>query len=141
MSLKYHLVLRPDKSKDAAEGSKLYYGQVRSQQTTDFNRLCETIAAHSTASKGDVMLVLDGLLFALTQQLADGNIVKVGEFGNFRMTAGSKGSATQEEFNTSLFKKGRIIFTPGTMLKHITTQPKFEKLDVVVKECDKPHTI
>ena len=33
MALKYHLVQRLDKSKDAAAGSKLYYGQIRAQQT------------------------------------------------------------------------------------------------------------
>lgn len=133
MSLKYHLVQRPDKRKGATEGSKLYYGQVRAQGTIDFNRLCETIAAYSTASKGDVMLVIDGLLFVLKQSLADGNIVQMGEFGNFRMSAGSSGVETEKEFSTSLFKKGRIIFTPGSMLKEITTKNKFEKLDVITK--------
>lgn len=141
MPLKYHLVLRPDKRKDAAKDSKLYYGQIRSQQTTDFNRLCETISAHSTASKGDVMLVIDGLLYVLTQNLADGNVVQMGEFGNFRMVAGSTGTATEDAFTTTLFKKGRIVFTPGSMLKTITSKPKFEKLDILTKECDKPHAI
>ena len=62
MALKYHLVQRLDKSKDAAAGSKLYYGQIRAQQKLEFNKLCEIIASYSTASRGDVMLVIDGLL-------------------------------------------------------------------------------
>ena len=57
MSLSYHIVQRPDKHKDAEEGATLYYGQVRVRQTVSFDRLCETIADRSTASKGDVQLV------------------------------------------------------------------------------------
>ena len=33
MALKYHLVQRLDKSKDAAAGSKLYYGQIVPTET------------------------------------------------------------------------------------------------------------
>ncbi len=139
MSLTYHLVQRLDKSTGAAPGSKLYYGQVRVRQTVDFNSLCESIADRSTASKGDVMLVIDGLLNVLARNLADGNVVQMGDFGNFRMSAGSKGSATEADFNTSLFKKVRIIFTPGAMLRSIAANPKFEKLSVITEACDKLH--
>ena len=68
MSLSYHIVQRPDKHKDAEEGATLYYGQVRVRQTVSFDRLCETIADRSTASKGDVQLVIDGLLHVLSQR-------------------------------------------------------------------------
>ena len=60
MSLTYHLVQRPDKSEGALEGSKLYYGQIKIRQQVDFDTLCERIADRSTASKGDVMVVIDG---------------------------------------------------------------------------------
>ena len=36
MSLNYRLVRRPDMRKDAAEGSKLYYAQVRSLKKLKF---------------------------------------------------------------------------------------------------------
>ena len=85
MALKYHLVQRLDKSKDAAAGSKLYYGQIRAQQKLEFNKLCEIIASYSTASRGDVMLVIDGLLYVMRQHLENGEVVQVGDFGNFRM--------------------------------------------------------
>ena len=116
MALKYHLVQRLDKSKDAAAGSKLYYGQIRAQQKLEFNKLCEIIASYSTASRGDVMLVIDGLLYVMRQHLENGEVVQVGDFGNFRMLAGSKGTAVADDF------------TPGPMLKEVTAKPKFEKI-------------
>lgn len=136
MSLSYHIVQRPDKHKDAEEGAMLYYGQVRVRQTVSFDRLCETIADRSTASKGDVQLVIDGLLHVLSQNLAEGNVVQVGDFGNFRMNAGSSGAATAEEFTTSLFKNGKIIFTPGSRLKQLTEGLKFEKITPLPSETD-----
>ena len=128
MPLKYHLVQRLDKSKEAVAGSKLYYGQVRAQQKLEFKKLCEIISSYSTASRGDVMLVIDGLLYVMRQHLENGEVVQMGDFGNFRMVAGSKGTVNSEDFTTSLFKKGRIVFTPGPMLKEVAAKPKFEKL-------------
>lgn len=129
MSLMYHLVQRPDKSEDAGPDSKLYYGQIRVRQQIDFNTLCETIADRSTASKGDVQVVLDGLIHVLNQQLQSGNSVQMGEFGCFRMSCGSKGVVNKEDFNTSLFKKGKIIFTPGAKLRNMAATPKFERIE------------
>ena len=48
MALSFHLVKRPDMRKDAAEGSKLFYAQVRSLKKLDFNKLCDLIAVRST---------------------------------------------------------------------------------------------
>lgn len=128
MALMYHLVQRPDKSKGAAADAKLYYGQIRAQQTLTFGKLCESIAASSTASQGDVMLVIDGLLAVMKQHLDNGEVVEMGDFGKFRMLAGSKGTIKAEDFSTALFKKGRIIFTPGAKLKNLTAKPRFEKI-------------
>lgn len=128
MALMYHLVLRPDKSKGAAADSKLYYGQIRAQQMFTFSKLCEAISAISTASRGDVMLVIDGLLTVLQQHLENGEVIEMGDFGKIRMLAGSKGIAKAEDFSTALFKKGRIIFTPGSRLRNIAAKPRFEKI-------------
>lgn len=128
MALMYHLVQRPDKSKNAQAGAKLYYGQIRAQQTLTFDKLCEAITAISTASRGDVMLVTDGLQTVMQQHLENGEVVEMGDFGKFRMLAGSKGTANAEDFTTALFKKGRIIFTPGNRFKSMASKPRFEKI-------------
>ncbi|MDD4417879.1 MAG: hypothetical protein PHH81_03510, partial [Bacteroides graminisolvens] len=96
-----------------------------------------------TASRCDVMLVLEGLIYILTERLQAGTVVSMGNFGNFRMVAGSVGAVTEEEFNTSMFKKPRIIFKPGILLREVTNNAKFEKLPTVTvnvtEQCDKEH--
>ena len=131
MALKYSLVLRPDLSKEAQAGDKLFFGQVRATDRISFVELCEALASYSTASSGDVKLVLDGLVHFMRKNLQKGNIIEVGELGNFRMTAGSAGSFSKEEFSTTMFKKGKIIFTPGRILREACAAPTFEKLTFV----------
>ena len=60
MSLNYRLVRRPDMRKDAAEGSKLYYAQVRSLKKLKFEKFCNMVAVRSSAFVGDVKLVKIG---------------------------------------------------------------------------------
>lgn len=129
MSLKYRIVLKKDMSKGAAQGAQLFYGQVRSQEKTDFKKLCELVSGYCTAKKGEVELVIDGLIYVLKMLLESGNVIQMGGFGNFRMVAGCKGSATMKDFDPALFKKGRIVFTPGAILRDLTTKTRFDRLD------------
>ena len=93
----------------------------------NLNRICARISKYSTASRGDILLVLDGLITVMNESLADGESVHLGDFGSFRMVAGSKGATTEKEFNTSLFNRAHIVFYSGTMLMNIVRDASFEK--------------
>ena len=85
MPAKYKLVLRKDMRKDAAEGSKLYYASANTTGTCDVYELCDLISAQSTASSGDVKLILDELVNVMRRNLGKGEVVKVGELGSFQL--------------------------------------------------------
>ena len=105
MSLNYRLVRRPDMRKDAAEGSKLYYAQVRSLKKLKFEKFCNMVAVRSSAFVGDVKLVIDGILSVMEERLEEGDVIQLGRLGNFRMVAGSKGVENEADFNTSFFNR------------------------------------
>ena len=113
MPLKYRLVKRKDMSKGAAEGTELYFAQTSITKKVDLNRICARISKYSTASRGDILLVLDGFITVMNESLADGESIHLGDFGSFRLVAGSKGAATEEEFKTSLFNRAHIVFYPS----------------------------
>ena len=69
MPAKYKLVLRKDMRKDAAEGSKLYYASANTTGTCDVYELCDLISAQSTASSGDVKLILDELVNVMRRRI------------------------------------------------------------------------
>nr|WP_129733998.1 HU family DNA-binding protein [Parabacteroides goldsteinii] len=127
MPLKYRLVKRKDMSKGAAEGTELYFAQTSITKKVDLNRICARISKYSTASRGDILLVLDGFITVMNESLADGESIHLGDFGSFRMVAGSKGATTEEEFKTSLFNRAHIVFYPGTMLMNLVRDASFEK--------------
>ena len=93
MPLIYTLVKRKDMSKDAASGATLYHAQTSITKKLTLNKICTRIENICTASRGEIILVLDGLIKVMNEALSDGESVHLGEFGSFRMVAGSKGSA------------------------------------------------
>lgn len=129
MPLKYRIVLKKDMSKGAATGAQLYYGQIRSTEKTSFKKLCKLVSGYCTAKPGEVELVIDGLIYVLCMLLESGNVIQMGEFGNFRMVAGSRGSSTLKDFNPMMFKKARIVFTPGAMLRQLIAEASYDRLD------------
>lgn len=140
MSLNFHVVKRPDMSKDAEKGDQLYYGQIRSLKKVSFQKLCDMIAMRSTAFIGDVMLVVEGLLSVMQERLEEGDIIQMGRLGNFRMVAGSKGAVTVDDFDTSLFKNARIVYVPGTMLNDIRRNATYEEIKPLSSEKSSPST-
>lgn len=64
----------------------------------------------------------------MKRSLGKGEVVKVGELGNFQLQFGSSGTATKKEFNQSLIKSRRIVFRPGKMLREAVNNYSFEKI-------------
>ena len=128
MSVKYKLIQRKDMSTDAGPGSKLYYAQAVSAGEMTLDELCEDIAESSTVTSADVKAVLDRLGWILSKNLKAGRIVQVGELGNFRMTLGSSGVSTIEEFNSSLIRKPKVAFYPGKRLQETRSVATFERI-------------
>ncbi|MDF9830848.1 HU family DNA-binding protein [Parabacteroides sp. PF5-6] len=129
MAIKYKLVLRRDPSKSSPADSKLYYAQSQANGMCTFDELCDTVADRSTATTGDVKLVLDGLMRVLRTRLLAGDVVQVGELGNFRATLGSSGVVNKDNFNTEMIKTRRVRFHPGVLLKDMTRLFKVERID------------
>lgn len=128
MAAKYTLVLRKDLRKDAEVGSKLYYANARAAGTCDMYELCDLISLSSTASPGDVRLILDLLVEVMKRSLGKGEVVQVGELGNFQLQFGSTGTVTKKEFNQALIKSKRIVFRPGKVLREALNNYSFERI-------------
>ena len=85
---------------------------------TDMDTLCVMIGARSTVSSADVKAVLDNLNFILDKELRAGRIVKLGEFGNVRLSLSSNGASDKKSFTQADVKGARVIFTPGASLRN-----------------------
>ena len=130
MPAKYKLILRKDMSKDAVSGSKLFYASANTTGTCDVYELCDQISAQSTASSGDVKLILDELVNVMRRSLGKGEVVKVGELGSFQLQFGSTGAATEKVFTQAMIKSRRIIFRAGRLLREAVKNYTFEKIAI-----------
>lgn len=72
MSVKYKLVLKKDLTKGAAIDAKRYYASANVTGMMDFDTICDVVADRSTASDGDVALVLLGLIRCMQEALLRG---------------------------------------------------------------------
>lgn len=128
MPAKYKLVLRKDMRKDAAEGSKLYYASANTTGTCDVYELCDLISAQSTASSGDVKLILDELVNVMRRQPRQRRGCQSRRARRFQLQFGSTGTLTEKEFSHALIKSRRIVFRPGKLLKDAIKNYTFEKI-------------
>ena len=106
---------------------KKWYANAKSAGDTTLRALGKEIAARSTVAPADTNAVLIALTEVLVEHLADGKIVRLGDFGAFQVSVGSAGAETKEKFNTSMIKTKKIAFRPGVDLKEMLNNLKFEK--------------
>jgi len=130
MSVAYQLVLRPNPKDKLAV--KKYYAAVKCSGMTEFETMCTTISDRGTCIKGDIQAALDGLVFSMKMGLAEGRIIQLGEFGNFRMSVGGSGVELSKDYSTAMITRKRIIFTPGKLLKDMLKTITFRSAGVAV---------
>lgn len=127
MAITYKLVQKKDMHKDAEADAKLYYAQSLSNGTVEFADVCENIAKISTASTGDVKLVLDGLVYEIKRAMKAGQIVQIEGLGNFQATVSSTGAETEEGFQASQVKTPKITFRASKELKQAAGNVSIQK--------------
>ncbi len=141
MALTYKLVLKKNMSPKAPEGQKLYYAQTRGTRIYTFEEICQDAADTSTLSSGDLKLGVDRITKLLIKSLKKGEVVHMGELGNFQLLTSSTGSETEESFTQANLKRCRLVFRPGAQLRYLkeTVASERYKPDVVKEECSRIH--
>ncbi|MDR2292995.1 MAG: HU family DNA-binding protein [Prevotellaceae bacterium] len=107
---------------------KKWYANAKSTGNITLKTLGKTIAQRSTVSHADTQAVLAALTEVLVEHLADGKIVRLGDFGAFQVSISSEGIEAKDKFNASLIKGSKVVFRPGIDLKEMLNNMKFEKI-------------
>ena len=112
------------------EAAPKYYGQVQASGDINLREMATRIQATCTVTKADVFAVLISLEDVITEALKSGEIVRLGDLGTFQIGISSKGAETEEDYDSSLIKKARINFRPGSALSGILSNLSFSKVAV-----------
>jgi len=124
--LEYALRQKPNPRDPTA--ARKFYAVTQYNGNLSIRDIATWISRESTVSLMDTMAVLEGLLQVMPDFLLDGKIIKLGEFGAFRVSISSEGSETAEDFETAMIRKLRIIFRPGNELKKLLSDVDYKKI-------------
>lgn len=83
------------------------------QETLTLRDFAKRISRESTVSSMDAMAVLEGLLQIIPDEIANGKIIKLGDFGTFRSTISSETAASKETFHVSNIRGLNVRFRPA----------------------------
>jgi len=125
MSVKYVIVEKHNPQD--MQAPKKYYAVARSAGEVTLKQLSKDISARSTVNSSDTLAVLDSLIQQLVKELEAGRIVRMGDFGSFQLSISSEGAPAADKFTSSLIKKSRIVFRPGSDLKDMLATVNYSK--------------
>lgn len=125
MSVKYSVVERGNPSN--LQAPKKFYPSISSSGRKSLRQLAGRISEISTVSSADTMAVLEALLTVIPQELAAGNIVELGDFGNFWLKANADGVDTAEAVRAGQITTLLPRFNAGKEFKKVLASIEFEK--------------
>ena len=116
MAIKYN-VIEKGQPGVAGGGEKKFYASALASGEMTLNKLTKRIEKISTVSGADIRAVLYALVDIMREELAEGQIVRLGDLGSLRISISSQAEDTAEAVNPASIKSARTIFTPGKVLK------------------------
>ena len=125
MSIKFNVVERgrPGHS----EAPKKYYPSIQSTVRVTVRQLAERASRMSTLSTPDMIAAIEALLAIIPQELADGNIVELGEFGSFWLRFSAEGVEDPAKVRGDQITTLIPRFMPGKQFKYKLGSVKFKK--------------
>lgn len=90
--------------------------------------LAHRIADSCHLSNSEVIAVVEALLIAIPEALAERKIVRLGELGTFQLYARSKGVAQEESFGRKNILTPTLHFRPGKELKQAISLFEWKKI-------------
>jgi predicted histone-like DNA-binding protein len=126
MTVKFNVVERGNPAKP--EAPKKFYPSIQSSGRITLRQLAETASQMSTLSTMDVMAAIESFLKIVPQELINGKIVELGDFGNFWLRSTAEGveeaAKVRGEQVTNLIPR----FNPGKQFKRVLKSAQFKKI-------------
>jgi len=125
MAVKYTVVSRVNPQDP--QGPKKYYPRVKSINKVGTREVADRISGMSTLSSIDVFASTEGFLDTVSNLLADGCIVKLGDFGTFSLRIHSVGSDDPKDVSARNITRTMVTFRPSKRFRKILDGIEFEE--------------
>ncbi len=129
MKANFNLVKRINPLK---KDEQLWYAAPASKGALDADETAALAVADTTLSKGEFKHAMEVSTEKLAPAILRGISVTIGNLGKLRLSFGSKGAASIEDFDAQrMIKNAKFIFTPSKELKAALASATFEVEGVV----------
>ena len=125
MSVNYRLVERPNPRNLALP--KKHYASIVYGDDVSFSELAQLICKVSNLNYGTVVETLATLIEVIELPLIHGRQVRLSDLGTFFLTISSEGVDDQTSFTSAHIRKAALRFRPGSRLRQLVRNLKFEK--------------
>lgn len=125
MSVQFNVVKRGNPARP--DMPKKYYPSIQSSGRVTLHQLAERSSKISTLSTTDIMAAVESFLTIIPEELANGRIVELGDFGNFWLRSNSDGAERPEDVRGSHVTGLSPRFNAGKRFKRVLKAVRFEK--------------
>jgi predicted histone-like DNA-binding protein len=126
MSIKFSVVERGNPANP--EAPKKFYPSIQSSGRVTTRELAEQASQMSTLTTMDMMAAIESFLTIVPRELAKGNIVELGDFGNFWLRSSTEGTETAAEVRGAQVTSVLPRFIPGKEFKRMLDSAEFQKV-------------
>jgi predicted histone-like DNA-binding protein len=106
-----------ERTNPANRADTKWYLTKDSGNTIDLDGIAREIQDRSAMTKGDILSVLSNLIQVLPSHLKQGDSVRLGGLGSFRLSVSSEGAVDAATLSAKNVKNARVVFYPGVELK------------------------
>lgn len=111
------------------ETPKKFYAVPVWKGLVGIEQLAKEIAGRSSLTVGDILNVLQNFLDIIPDHLLNGEAVDLEKIGILRISFGSRGAVSVDEFDVSYIRSKKIIYLPSTYLKNdVLGKTKFQRI-------------
>lgn len=113
-------IIRRKKNNLSQASKVMYYPQMAPSTPMTLAQITKQIEKQSTVSSADIKAVLDSLQTTIITALENGNTVRLGDLGSFRLTIKAGGAETAAEARSrgvELIKNVNVKFTPSVTMR------------------------
>jgi predicted histone-like DNA-binding protein len=126
MSVKFNVVKRGNPARP--EASKKFYPSIQSSGRMTVRQLAERASQMSTLSTMDMMAAIESFLTIVPEELANGKIVELGDFGNFWLRSTAEGVEEAAKVRGEQIINLIPRFNPGKRFKRVLNSANLKNL-------------
>ena len=127
-------IVVPRKNPMHKEEEPKFYMKAHATEFIGVTEISKRIEKECTVTRADVMAVLTALEDVIADAISQGQVVRLGELGSFKLSISSKGVEDEKNVNGSLVTRERILFRPGSVILKSLKSLSFSKYTLPKEE-------